>query len=139
MNAVRSIFRASRQHFRGLVQPDGWEVSELQNTNRTHLAAYTMQLRALARHLADPDEADDVVQDTLVAALSEPDRARSLRPWLRQVLRNTVGARVRRTRRWAELSPLVPDVEPEARPDDRSAHTEIVMALREVLDGLEEP
>ncbi|HTF90639.1 MAG TPA: sigma-70 family RNA polymerase sigma factor [Planctomycetota bacterium] len=53
-------------------------------------------LGKLARRLvSDPNEADDVVQDTWIAAIGTPPaRERPLRPWLAQVARNF--ARMRR-------------------------------------------
>ena len=47
-------------------------------------------LRALARSLVRGDaEADDLVQDTAVAAITHPpDADRPVRPWLATVLRN---------------------------------------------------
>lgn len=61
------------------------------------LLAHAAWLRKLARSLvADPALADDVVQDTWVAALRRPpDAGRPLRPWLRTVLTNVVRFRWR--------------------------------------------
>lgn len=63
-------------------------------------------LEDLARRLVrDPNEADDVVQETFVAAMRSPPREGSLRAWLARVARNVVlergrseSARVRRER-----------------------------------------
>ena len=53
------------------------------------LLARTEWLRRLARHLVDdPRDADDVVQDTMVAALRQPaGSVRNWRGWLSRVLR----------------------------------------------------
>lgn len=63
-------------------------------------------LEDLARRLVrDPNEADDVVQETFVAAMRSPPREGSLRAWLARVARNVVlergrseSARARRER-----------------------------------------
>jgi DNA-directed RNA polymerase specialized sigma24 family protein len=74
-------------------------------------------LQAFATWLAqDEDAADDLVQDTMVAAWRQPppDEQRGVRPWLASVLRNrlrmrarvpepSVGARRGRPGRWTEL------------------------------------
>ncbi len=65
------------------------------------LAAHADGLRRLALALVGrPDEADDAVQSTLAAALA-PGRApvRALGPWLRGVLRRTLGKRARAEQR----------------------------------------
>jgi len=60
-------------------------------------------IRSLARSLVgDRDAAEDVVQETLLAALRRRPAVReSLRPWLARVLRNQAALRLRRTRRAA--------------------------------------
>src|SRR5690606_20732676 len=66
-------------------------------TIETDLAQHAPFLRALARGLvSDPASADDLVQETYVAALD--GRARQVRrvvPWLATVLRNLAARRVR--------------------------------------------
>ncbi|HEY0255304.1 MAG TPA: sigma-70 family RNA polymerase sigma factor, partial [Kofleriaceae bacterium] len=53
-------------------------------------------LTRLARSLVGNDDADDIVQETYVAALkSPPDPDRSARPWLRRVMVNVVRMRHR--------------------------------------------
>lgn len=71
-------------------------------------------LRALARSLvADPAQADDLVQDTWLAALRHPPRAdRDARPWLARVARNLVRNERRLRLRRAEREELVHE-EPE--------------------------
>ena len=58
------------------------------------LLAETAWMRTLARALVrDADAADDLVQDTVVAALrAKPELDRGLRPWLGRVLRNAARA-----------------------------------------------
>jgi RNA polymerase sigma factor (sigma-70 family) len=67
------------------------------------LRAHMLWLRRLAvRLVRDPPEADDAVQDTLVAALEHPPALdRDVRPWLSRVLANFThsGRRAERRRR----------------------------------------
>ena len=61
----------------------------------SELLAHATWLRRLARSLVH-EGADDLVQDTWVAALRRPpDGERSVRPWLRAVLTNVVRLRWR--------------------------------------------
>ena len=71
----------------------------------------------LARRLVGDDAADDVVQDTWVAALEKAPRERErLRPWLARVVTNFARQRRRgdahRVQRESGSAP--PDPEPEA-------------------------
>ena len=51
-------------------------------------------LRRLAVHLVQENDAEDLVQDTLAAAIhAAPDTDRPIRPWLGTVLRNLVRTR----------------------------------------------
>src|SRR5262252_7358082 len=64
------------------------------------LLAHAAWLRRLAASLVQPADADDLVQQTWLAALRRPPRAEgSVRPWLATVLRNfaRMGARSRPT------------------------------------------
>lgn len=103
------------------------------------LAGEARALRSLARCLARGDDADDLTQDVFVTALAQPTRPRSLRPWLRQVLRNEVRANARRDhrRRKREQTSWVPD--PPSSPDDTAARAELVDAVQEALRRLDEP
>ena len=71
--------------------------------NPEELHRHRAFLQRLAARLVDSRAtADDLVQDTFVAALkSPPDPDRSPRPWLAQVLRNLVRNRARQAGRWA--------------------------------------
>ena len=65
-----------------------------------HLLGQTEWIRGLARRLvADPNDADDLAQDVLVAALERPPGtgagSRGLRAFLRATLRNLVRLRLR--------------------------------------------
>ncbi len=98
-------------------------------------------LSRLARRLvSDPGEADDVAQDTWIAALrSRPERGTPLRPWLATVARNL--ARMRRRSEGAR------DVRERARnpaaeiatPDELASRLEAQRALVEALTRLREP
>jgi len=104
------------------------------------LLAHGEFVRALARKLVfDDDRADDVVQETWLAALEHaPDRPRSLRAWLARVARN-IALKASRTesrrRRRDEGAP--PPRPPEPPPDavDRLARgrqaVDAVLALDE--------
>ncbi|MCH9688647.1 MAG: sigma-70 family RNA polymerase sigma factor [Deltaproteobacteria bacterium] len=86
----------------------------------------------------DADEAQDLVQDTLVEAWRDPpaDTGRSLRPWLASVLRNrlrmTRRGRERRQRREAQAE----DGREVATPDDELARLEVLSVLLSQLREL---
>lgn len=92
-------------------------------------------VRALARRLvADGAAADDVVQDTWVAAMrSAPAERENLRPWLARVVRNFATAR-RRT----EANRAARETEAARREPVRSAAdtVERLEAQRELVDAL---
>ncbi len=96
------------------------------------LLAHLGWIRALARELVrDPELAEDVAQETCVAALQgRPRDARKLRGWLASVLRNAVRQRLR-----AEGRRRVRE-EASARPEARPATADLVLeaaAQREVV------
>jgi len=98
----------------------------------------TDALRALARGLlADPHDAEDVVQDAWVAALENGERPRDLVAWLRGTTRRLVAQAVRgrERRRRRELAAA----RPEAAPFDAAAEAGILRALAAELARLEEP
>jgi RNA polymerase sigma-70 factor (ECF subfamily) len=105
------------------------------------LLASTGWLRALAlRILDDQDDADDVVQDTLTAALRRPPQADvPLRPWLARVARNlafrTIRTRERRRSRDAAATPRAP----EPPPDSALLRAEAFRALAEAVVALDAP
>lgn len=98
-------------------------------------------LRALARSLVRGDaEADDLVQDTAVAAITHPpDEDRPVRPWLATVLRNRwrmnrrADAR-RRTREEAAAELADPDAV-----DDPIDRARVLQKLSAALVALDEP
>ncbi|MDF1838443.1 MAG: sigma-70 family RNA polymerase sigma factor, partial [Planctomycetota bacterium] len=83
------------------------------------LLEHAVWLRRLASELVrDPGAAEDLVQDTWLAALrAKPDPARPLRPWLARVMRNGATQRLRRAagRLAKESEAARPETVPSAR------------------------
>ncbi|MBL4771034.1 MAG: sigma-70 family RNA polymerase sigma factor, partial [Planctomycetes bacterium] len=83
------------------------------------LLEHAVWLRRLARELVrDPGAADDLVQDTWLAALrARPDLGLPLRPWLARVMRNGATQRLRRAagRAARESEVARPEAVPSAR------------------------
>lgn len=104
----------------------------------TDLAIADVQwLGRLARRLAaDADDADDLVQETLVAAWSQPAREGAQRPWLVAVLRNRLRmlgrTRVRREAR--EDATEAPSA--AQRPDAELERIELLRCLLAELEAL---
>ncbi|MBK7875611.1 MAG: sigma-70 family RNA polymerase sigma factor [Planctomycetes bacterium] len=95
-------------------------------------------LGTLARRLvSDPSEADDLAQDTWIAALRRPpERERPLRPWLARVARNFARMRGRKVAPRASFD----DAESAGLgPDELSARLEAQRALLDALRELREP
>jgi RNA polymerase sigma-70 factor (ECF subfamily) len=95
------------------------------------------------RMLDDPDEADDVVQETFVRAwerLGEFDSAHRLYPWLFTIARNRCLNVLRRRRTWGFLSISGSDDPPALRSSEesgaRAEDRELARALEECLEGL---
>src|SRR5262245_7883303 len=96
-------------------------------------------LRRLARAVAG-DAADDVVQDTWLAALRRPPaRDRPLRPWLAQVLRNAFRTRERGDRHRAERETRADSAEPPIATDEALARHEELRVLAGAVSALDEP
>ncbi|MBI1850741.1 MAG: sigma-70 family RNA polymerase sigma factor [Planctomycetes bacterium] len=105
------------------------------------LLAHRDFVRALARRLvADPDRADDLAQETWLAALEhEPATDRSLKPWLTAVARNLARFVSRSERRRTFHERAVPSGRDEPSAADI---VEREMARRKVVDAvlaLDEP
>jgi RNA polymerase sigma factor (sigma-70 family) len=99
-------------------------------------------LRRLARSLVDDGAAEDVVQETYVAAMAAPPEAdRPLRPWLATVLRNFArigyrgaGRRLRNEQRaFAEPAPPLPT------PEELLVQRQRQRLVAETIEALEEP
>ncbi|HWB80304.1 MAG TPA: thioredoxin domain-containing protein [Nannocystaceae bacterium] len=116
-------------------------MTEVEAAFETRLLAERGGLIALARALVHGSDADaqDVVQDVLVTALSRSDRPRVLGPWLRQVLRNRIRGRARTARQRDAYAADLPA--PAAVPDHEIAlaTAQLTDAVWSVLDDLEEP
>lgn len=106
------------------------------------LLGETEWLTRLARSLTgSAADADDVVQDTLVAALrSPPDPDRPVRPWLRRVATNIVRMRHRgRVRRDAREAAAEQAVEPIRTPEQLLERARVERTLSDLVLALDEP
>src|SRR5690242_5909549 len=106
------------------------------------LMAHATWARALARRLVgDPDAADDLVQETLVATWRHPPALdRPLRPWLATVLRNLARARRRGAARAARREAAVAPEAAEARSAEEAlAEMQAQRRLADALVALPEP
>jgi RNA polymerase sigma-70 factor (ECF subfamily) len=105
------------------------------------LLAHAGWLRALAAALiADPTEADDLVQDTWLAAARHPPRSdRAARPWLTRVITNLAHNRRREAARRMDRERQ--SARSEALPSADDVEREIAMqrVLVEALGELDEP
>jgi len=110
-----------------------WPVEELLREARW--------LGALARRLvADPNLADDLVQDTWSAALrAPPERSRALRPWLASVARNALRQRLRSESRRARREAERGGESPAADPVELAGKLEAQRMLVEAVGALREP
>jgi RNA polymerase sigma factor (sigma-70 family) len=98
-------------------------------------------LRRLAAGLvADPQAADDLVQETWIAALrSPPEAGRAPRPWLARVLGNLASNRRRDERRRREHEADIGPERPVPAPDALAQEVELQRLLAEAMGKLEEP
>ncbi|HKD99618.1 MAG TPA: RNA polymerase sigma factor, partial [Planctomycetota bacterium] len=98
-------------------------------------------VRSLARQLVrDEADADDLAQETLLAALRKPPKKeRELRPWLVRVARNLGFRKLRdaSARRGREERAARPEVLPSAA--ELAAQADLVRAIAEALLELREP
>ncbi|MBV1861450.1 MAG: sigma-70 family RNA polymerase sigma factor, partial [Nannocystaceae bacterium] len=106
---------------------------------RATLASHVPSLRNLARHLVADHVADDLVQDTLAAALDQPQPPNHLGAWLTKVLRNRVHRTIR-SRHRREAREVRAAVEPEILElEDLVTRRRMVAALTDLLRELDEP
>ena len=98
-------------------------------------------LRRLAGHLvADPAEADDVAQQTYLAALASPPPVeREVRAWLTRVARNVVRSRYRADRRRRCREQAADERADVVAPDQLLEQVELQRILAELVAGLPEP
>lgn len=97
-------------------------------------------LARLARALSsDPHRAEEAVQETLVAALEHPGEARSLRGWLRAVLRSKLASQQRADVRRGRRERARGETRPVPEPGDVHARLELQELVVEAVRALDEP
>jgi RNA polymerase sigma-70 factor (ECF subfamily) len=103
------------------------------------LAKHGASLRRLARRLAEPELAEDLVQETYVAALEQGGAARAPDRWLRGVLRNRakMARRSEGRRRAREAQEVAPSGELD--PETLSTRAEAYRIVLERVEALDEP
>ncbi len=103
------------------------------------LGAHASWIQRLARSVvADAGLAEDLVQDTWVAALVHgPETSRDLRPWLRRVLVNFANKAKRRPAREVPSREVEHGAEPS--PEELSARLDSERLLTEELAAISEP
>ncbi len=111
------------------------------STDLEALLAHAGWIRRLARCLVvDTNQADDVVQQSWVAALDHPPRhASNLRAWWSQVVRNTARQLGRTESRRVEREKVAPRPESLASPDDLAHQAELHQVLVGAVLALKEP
>lgn len=104
------------------------------------LLADAAWLRRLASSLAGEADADDVVQESWIAAWrKQPDEGRPLRPWLSRVARDLAAMRRRsERRRLAREAAIEPDRESQT-PDAMLEQVRLHRLLADLVLGLAEP
>ena len=110
------------------------------NSTADELLRHAQWIRSLARALVSDDAAaEDVAQETMVAALTHPPAQAKLRPWLRQVVRNfaRLHHRSRGRRREHESGARGPSGLPG--PEEFSERLEAEQELTRELARLDEP
>lgn len=104
------------------------------------LLADASWLRRLAERLAGDGEADDLVQETWIAAWQrQPDTERPLRPWLAKVMRDTFRMRRRAERRRQQRELSVDEAAPEVSPADLLEQVRLHKLLVELVLAMDEP
>lgn len=105
------------------------------------LLADAAWLKRLALTLAgDADDADDLVQDSWIAAWQrQPDASRSLRPWLAKVARDIAGMRRRSARRRVARESAAREGQDPAPPDVLLAQVRLHRQLADLVLALDEP
>ncbi|MBI1851614.1 MAG: sigma-70 family RNA polymerase sigma factor [Planctomycetes bacterium] len=116
------------------------------NDDATHvrieeLLAHSAWVRRLAARLvADPATADDLVQETWLAAMRRPPRDdRPVRPWLARVIRNVARQFRRGERRRANRETAAASDATLPSPDELLERVETERLLADLVLGLDEP
>ncbi len=114
-------------------------MADVQTTE--HLLQDLAWLRGLATRLAnDRDDADDLVQEALIAAWRrQPDPTRPMRGWLTKVVRDLAGMKRRSERRRAARHALTEDAPPTAAPDELVAQMRLHRQIVDLVLELDEP
>jgi len=102
------------------------------------VAVHHDRLHRIARVLAGPEAAGDLVQETFLAAVKSFPRFRGdaqLSTWLVSILRNQVSVFLRGRRKWA-LAPLPDRVEAPEPPDTDRAVREILDRVKDLPEDL---
>ena len=103
------------------------------------LAANSAWLRRLAGSLVDDGSADDLVQDTMIAALRRPPALdRPIRPWLRTVLGNMARLRWRSESRRKQREQDTPAPDQPSQSESNLAKLQMHKELVEAVMELEE-
>jgi DNA-directed RNA polymerase specialized sigma24 family protein len=104
------------------------------------MLAHADWLSRLARHLVNPDVADDAVYETWAAPLRSPGCA-SVQPWLARVMRNFVRRRLRGEGRRHDREESVARSAGVTAPaaDDLYERVELQRRLAELVMTLDEP
>ncbi len=105
------------------------------------LLAEATWLKRLALMLAgDPDDADDLLQESWIAAWQRnPDTSRPLRPWLAKVVRDRSRMRRRSDSRRAQREAAAPPATESAAPDELLDQVRLHRLLVDLVLELEEP
>lgn len=105
------------------------------------LLEHSEWLRGLAARLvADPQGADDLVQETWIQALRKaPSESGPLRPWLAKVLRNLQRNRWRAERRRADHEHLAGELYENSTPQELAQQAEGQRMIAEAVTKLDEP
>ncbi|MCC7011566.1 MAG: sigma-70 family RNA polymerase sigma factor [Planctomycetes bacterium] len=116
-------------------------MGDAQRVGIEQLLGESAWVRALAESLVrDPAAADDIVQQTWLAALrSPPDAGRALRPWLRAVVENFARMRRRSEASRAAREEHAAREEQLAAPEELLERIETQRALAALVLELEEP
>jgi RNA polymerase sigma factor (sigma-70 family) len=97
-------------------------------------------LRRLAERLAGNGEADDLVQETWIAAWRrEPDADRPLRPWLAKVMRDTFRMRRRAERRRQAREARLDEPDAVVSPAELLQQVQLHKLLVELVLAMDEP
>ena len=106
-----------------------------------HLLQEAAWLRGLARMLAhDRDDADDLVQESLIAAWRrQPDASRPMRAWLTKVVRDLAGMKRRSDHRRAAREAVTDDSPAPAGPDELLEQMRLHRRLVDLVLELDEP